>query len=63
MEEFQKVYNESLDKDILVYKELLENDAVELSAHIINGSQYYFLQGNIDEAEFSRIVQGIKYRD
>jgi hypothetical protein len=60
MKEFDKVYNEYLGQEISIYQRALKDGAVEVSAWIMNGNQYYFMYGIIDEESFKEIVCGIK---
>lgn len=55
-----KVYNSFLDKEILIYKKLLDNGNTEFSVRIIDGNQYHILEGIIDIESFKRVVQQIK---
>ncbi|MCI8515262.1 MAG: hypothetical protein HFG75_00010 [Hungatella sp.] len=64
LNECQEVYNSFLNERISIYQKELENGSVELSARIIHGNQYYFLEGVVDVQEFGEIVKGIKpYND
>lgn len=60
LNEYQEVYNSFLDEKISIYQKELENGSIELSARIIHGNQYHFLEGIVDIQEFEQIVRGIK---
>ncbi len=61
MKKHSKVYNSFLNEEIDIFKNELSEGKVEFSARLIHDYQYYILQGEIEESEFTRIVQGIKY--
>ena len=60
MKEFEKVYNEYLEEEITLYQKILEDGNIEISSWAINGNQYFFLHGIINEELFKQIVGGIK---
>lgn len=60
MKEYDKVYNDFLDEEIVIYMNELDEGEVEFSVRLIHEDQYYILEGNIDESEFVQIVKGIK---
>ena len=60
MKEFEKVYNEYLEEEITLYQKILEDGNIEIRSWAINGNQYFFLHGIINEELFKQIVGGIK---
>lgn len=60
MEEFEKVYNPFLEKEICIYKRNLEDGDTEFSIRVVEDRNYYILEGIIDKTEFENIVYGIK---
>lgn len=58
---YKEVYNRFLDSYIPIYKNELEDEAPEFSAQFINGDAYYYLCGIMEEDEFIKIVEHIKY--
>lgn len=58
---YREIYNRYLDCDIPVYKNELNGEEPEFSAQFIDGDTYYYLLGIIDEDEFIKIVEHIKY--
>lgn len=60
MIEFQKIYNQYLDMEILIYQQELEDGKKEYSALIVKDNAYYILEGKIEESEFIKIVSGIR---
>lgn len=61
MKAYDKVYNSCFEKEILIYKKLLEDGSAEFSIRIIEDNQYHILQGIVDIDKFKKIVQGIKF--
>lgn len=60
-ENYDKVYNEWLDKDIIIEKAVTENGEEEFSAQIVEDNAYYYLSGIISETEFKKIVSQLFY--
>ncbi len=60
MEELEKVYNQYLDMEIMVYQQELSDGNKEYGMIINENNAYYFLEGIIEEEEFIKIVCGIK---
>ena len=60
LNECHKIYNSFLDKEIMIYQRDLENEGTELSARIIEGNRYYFIEGMIDIQEFEEVIKGIQ---
>ncbi len=58
---YKKVYNRYLDAYIAIYKNELEGEEPEFGAQFVNGDAVYYLYGIIDEEEFIKIVEHIKY--
>lgn len=58
---YTEIYNRYLDCYIPIYKNELEGEKPEFGAQFINGDAYYYLFGIIDEDEFIKIVEHIKY--
>ena len=58
---FKEVYNRYLDTNIALYKNDLEGEEPELGAQFVNGEAVYYLYGIMDEDEFTKIVEHIKY--
>lgn len=58
---YKEVYNRYLNRYIPIYKSELEGEEPEFGAQFINGDAYYYLLGIIDEDEFIKIVEHIKY--
>lgn len=56
-----KVFNEWLQKDIIIKKCTLDNGKVELSTTIIDGNGCYYLAGIANETIFIDIVQNLAY--
>ena len=60
MEEYQRVYNPFLDKEIPIYKKESSDNHIEFSTRIVKDNTYYVLQGILDIEQFKKIVCGIK---
>lgn len=60
MKEYKKLYNPYLDTEIMVYEIVLDEGVREFSVRIVDGHQYYFLHGIIEEEEFCKVVCGIR---
>ncbi len=58
---YKEVYNRYLDNYISIYKNELDGESPEFSAQFIDGEAYYYLFGIIDEDQFIKIVEHIKY--
>lgn len=58
---YKEVYNKYLDSYISIYKNELDAEKPEFGAQFINGDAYYYLFGIIDEDEFVKIVEHMKY--
>ena len=48
--------------NILVEKNVLENNLIEYSASIDKKEVGYYLSGMIDETDFLKIVEGLNFR-
>lgn len=59
VEEVWKIYNEYLDKEIIVYQNKVSDGGIEYNIQIADGNQYCILEG-IDTEDFDEIVLGIK---
>ena len=55
------MYNRYLNVYISIYKNELEGEKPEFGAQFVNEDAYYYLFGVIDEDEFLKIVEYIKY--
>lgn len=58
---YKEIYNRYLDCYIPIYRNELEGEKPEFGAQFINGEAYYYLFGIIEEDEFIKIVEHIKY--
>lgn len=58
---YKEVYNRYLNVYISIYKNELEGEKPEFGAQFVNEDAYYYLFGVIDEDEFLKIVEYIKY--
>lgn len=58
---YKTVYNRYLDCNITVYKNDLDEGEAEFGAQFSNGDAIYYLYGIIDEDEFIKIVEHLKY--
>lgn len=58
---YKEIHNRFLDCDILVYRNELENGEIELGAQFANEKAYYYFHGIMNEDEFIKIVEHIKY--
>lgn len=58
---YKEVYNRYLNSYISIYKNELDGESPEFSAQFIDGDAYYYIFGIIDEDEFIKIVEHIKY--
>ncbi len=58
---YKEIYNRYLECYIPIYKNELEGEEPEFGAQFIDGDGYYYLYGIIDEDEFVKIVEHIKY--
>ena len=59
---FTQVHNKWIDMNILVEKNVLENNLIEYSASIDKKEVGYYLSGMIDETDFLKIVEGLNFR-
>ncbi len=59
-EQCQQVYNLYLDKEIIIYKEEIDNINTEFSTRIVDGNRYYILCSTMDMEEFIQIVCGMR---
>lgn len=60
MKAYKSVYNPFLDREIMIYKREMEDNTIEFSIRIVEDTNFYILEGIIDEAEFEQIVCGIR---
>lgn len=58
---YKEVYNRYLNSYISIYKNELDGESPEFSAQFIDGDAYYYFFGIIDEDEFIKIVEHLKY--
>lgn len=58
---YKEIYNRYLDINIPIYKNELKGEKPEFGAQFINGDAYYYCYGIIEEKEFIKIVEHIKY--
>lgn len=58
---YKEVYNRYLDTYIPIYKNDLEGEEPEFGAQFVSGDAIYYLYGIMDEDEFTKIVEHIKY--
>ena len=58
---YREVYNRYLNKNLQIYKNELEGESPEFGVQFTNEKAYYYLFGIIDEEEFIKIVEHMKY--
>ncbi|MEG2428665.1 MAG: DUF4367 domain-containing protein, partial [Clostridium sp.] len=54
------VYNEWIDKEIVIEKAVTDDGEEEFSAAFTDGNAYYYLSGMLSEEEFKKIVRDLK---
>lgn len=57
------VYNSWLNKEIAIEYAVVEGDEKEYSAQIIEDNACYYLAGIMDEADFKKIVEDVRFMD
>ena len=57
-----EVYNQYMDANIVIEKEITEKGETELITQIINQDSYYLISGIMEEAEFKKIIENIYIR-
>ncbi|MEG2122885.1 MAG: hypothetical protein RRZ63_03515 [Clostridium sp.] len=55
------VYNEWIDKEIVIEKAVTDDGEEEFSASFADGNAYYYLSGMLSEDEFKEIVRDLKF--
>lgn len=58
---YAKQHNRLLGEDVILSKNYLTNGAVEFSAEITTKTAYYLLSGIMEEDEFKKIVENMRY--
>ena len=58
-EKMVNLYN--LQKNIEIYKNILDDGNIEFSAQYMNNSGFYCLIGFIEENEFDKLVKNLNY--
>lgn len=56
---YKTIFNEWIEKDILIQKNNLEDNVVEYSAYFESGNSYYYLEASMDENEFLNIIENL----
>ncbi|WP_432629718.1 hypothetical protein [Brotaphodocola sp.] len=59
---FSQVYNKLLNKNIVIEKNVLQDNLVEYSVQIEENDAEYYLSGMINEEEFLTILEGLMFR-
>ena len=59
--EYGEVDNDNLNEKISISINNLEDNEIEFSAQYVNGKNYYFFIGIVEEEEFIKIVKGMRY--
>lgn len=57
------IYNEWIEKDITIEKAVTENGEVEYSAQIIEGNAFYYISGIMEEDEFIKIIEKVRFME
>lgn len=60
-EPYREIYNRPLQKSIKIYKNVLEDNQIELNAYWTDGNAFYYLDGVIEEEIFDKIVKNMNY--
>lgn len=63
MEKYKQVYNPYFDKDIWIYRNRLEDGQYEYGTLLLEDRFVYYLNVQIEENEFVKMVEGMKYWD
>ena len=58
---YAKQHNRLLGEDVILSKNYVTNGAVEFSAEITTRTAYYLLSGIMEEDEFKKIVENMRY--
>ncbi len=58
---YKEVHNRYLQKNIEIYKNILDDGNIEFSAQYMNNSGFYCLIGFIEENEFDKLVKNLNY--
>lgn len=58
-QEPEKIFNNWLNREIVIEKSALEGNEVEYSAEIIEGNSYYYLEGIMKKNDFIEIVKNV----
>lgn len=58
---YQQIYNEGLDIEIVIYKNELGDNKFEFSAQMADNKVYYKLSAIMEEDEFIKIVEGLNF--
>lgn len=57
------VYNEWLDKNILIEKAVTENNEEEYSAQINEDNAYYYLSGIMEKKVFEKLIEDVRFME
>ncbi|MEG0215304.1 MAG: DUF4367 domain-containing protein, partial [Hungatella sp.] len=60
-EEYKIIYNNWIKCDIPIYRKVLEDDKIEYLATIENSKSYYCFDGIMEEEEFMKIIEKMRF--
>ena len=60
---YKELFNRYLQKNIKIYKKIIDDKDIEYSAQYMNDNAFYYLVGIVEEQEFEKIVQNLNYVD
>ena len=60
---YKTIHNRYLNKEIAVYKNVIDDLKSELGAYYIEGNAIYYIVGLMDEDNFDTIIKNISYSD
>lgn len=60
---YKELFNRYLQKNIKIYKKIIDDKDIEFSAQYMNDNAFYYLVGIVEKQEFEKIVQNLNYVD
>lgn len=61
VQEYKKIYNNWLSRDIVIRKNELDDGNIEYEAELYEENAYYYISGIVDENTFIKIIEGLSF--
>lgn len=61
-EEYKEINNRFINKKIKIYRNVLDNENIELSAYFIDENAFYYLVGTMPEEVFDNIIKNLSFK-